>query len=292
MAELVLLRARIREVGRSQVRRLLPAAKRQAVGPFLFFDHFGPEEQKPFEDFDVRPHPHLGLSTVTYLFEGKLVHRDSLGSVQAIVPGDINWMTAGRGIAHSERTPPELVGLPRRTHGLQLWTGLPESREESEPVFAHTPGSAIPVHGRDRAIVRTLIGRAWGAESPVRASSETLYLDIELPAGGRLELPPLAPERALYSVDGAFTLQGQRVEPHVLALLEPGESARLESEAPARLVLIGGEPLDGVRFMWWNFVSSRRERIVAAAERWAADHAPRIPGESEWVPLPGTPKFR
>jgi len=281
----------MRQVGRSQVRRLLPAARRQAVGPFLFFDHFGPEEQKPFEDFDVRPHPHIGLSTVTYLFEGKMVHRDSLGSVQAIVPGDINWMTAGRGIAHSERTPPELVGLPRRTHGLQLWTGLPKSLEEGEPTFAHTPGSAIPVQERERATVRVLIGRAWGAESPVGASSETLYLDIELPAGGRLDVPPLAEERALYSVDGAYTLQGQRVEPHVLAVLEPGATARLENEAPARLVLIGGEPLDGTRFMWWNFVSSRRERIVTAAEQWAEDHTPRIPGESEWVPLPGMPKF-
>ncbi len=281
----------MREVGRSRVRRLLPAAKRQAVGPFLFFDHFGPEEQRPFEDFDVGPHPHIGLATVTHLFEGKLVHRDSLGSVQTIVPGDVNWMTAGRGIAHSERTPPELVGSLRRSHGLQLWTGLPASHEENEPTFAHTPGSTIPVQERDRAIVRTLIGRAWGAESPVGASSETLYLDIELPAAGRLDVSPLAEERALYGVDGAYTLQGQRIEPHVLALLEPGETTRLESEAPARVVLIGGEPLDGTRFMWWNFVSSRRERIVEAAARWAEDHTPRIPGETEWVPLPGTPKF-
>jgi redox-sensitive bicupin YhaK (pirin superfamily) len=287
VADVLILRSRLRPVGGSQVRRLLPAAKKQAVGPFLFFDHFGPEEREPFSDSDVRPHPHIGLSTVTYLFEGKMVHRDSVGSVQPIEPGAINWMTAGRGIAHSERTPPELAGSRRRTHGLQLWTGLPKSREEDEPSFAHTPGNAIPEEGN----IRVLIGRGWGMESPVVPVSETLYVDIALPAGGALDIPPLAAERAVYGVDANYTLQGTRVEPSTMAVLPAGDTVRIEAQMPARMVLIGGAPLDGPRFMWWNFVSSSRERIVQAASEWDAQHTPRIPGETEWIPLPGSPRF-
>lgn len=291
MVDVVMLHPRLREVGQSQVRRVLPAAKRQAVGPFLFFDHFGPEDHEPFSDHDVRPHPHIGLSTVTYLFEGKIVHRDSLGSVQAIEPGAINWMTAGRGIAHSERAPREVAGTRRRSHGLQLWVGLPKKHEETEPTFTHTPAAAIPTQEREHAIIRTLVGHAWDTESPVAAISETLYLDIALPANGGLDIPPLAKERAVYGVDGQFVLQRQRIEPHVMVVLPEGDTVRLEAEAPARLVLIGGEPLDGPRFMWWNFVSSRRERIVEAASEWAAHQTPRIPGETEWIPLPGKPMF-
>lgn len=291
MAELAILRPRLREVGGGEVRRALPSATRRSVGPFLFFDHFGPEDLGPFELRDVRPHPHIGLSTVTYLFEGATMHRDSIGSVQTIEPGAVNWMTAGRGIAHSERTPAELVGSPRRTHGLQLWAGLPREREECAPAFAHTPVARIPAIERDRARVRLLVGRAWGAESPVVASSETLYLDIALAAGGTLDIPPLAAERALYGVDGAFEIDGQAVEPFVMAVLEAGASVRLTSRAPARIVLIGGEPLDGPRFIWWNYVSSRRDRIVEAAEQWSRDHSPRIPGETEWIDLPDKPKF-
>src|SRR5688572_13772991 len=222
MADLLILRSRLREVGNSQVRRLLPAAKKQAVGPFLFFDHFGPEERALSSKNDVRPHPHIGLSTVTYLFEGRMVHRDSIGSVQAIEPGAINWMTAGRGIAHSERAPKELLGERRRTHGLQLWAGLPKSLEEREPAFAHTPGGAIPEEGRDGARIRVLIGRAWGMESPVVPMSETLYVDIALPAGGALDIPALAAERAVYSVDNVFSLQNQTLEPHTMAVLPAG----------------------------------------------------------------------
>jgi redox-sensitive bicupin YhaK (pirin superfamily) len=281
--ELLILRARMRDVGNSQVRRLLPAAKKQAVGPFLFFDHFGPEERALSSENDVRPHPHIGLSTVTYLFEGRMVHRDSIGSVQAIEPGAINWMTAGRGIAHSERAPKELLGARRRTHGLQLWAGMPRHLEETEPAFAHTPGGAIPEDGG----IRVLIGRAWGMESPVVPVSETLYVDIALPAGGKLDIPPLAAERAVYTVDGRISLQ----EPQTMAVLPAGETVRLEAQEPARIVLIGGEPLDGPRFIWWNFVSSSRERIRAAAAEWDARHAPHVPGETDWIPLPGAPSF-
>jgi redox-sensitive bicupin YhaK (pirin superfamily) len=231
----------MREVGQSQVRRLLPAAKRQAVGPFLFFDHFGPEELEPFRDNDVRPHPHIGLSTVTYLFEGRILHRDSIGSVRSIEPGAVNWMTAGRGIAHSERTPPELRGLRRRTHGLQLWAGMPKALEEREPSFAHTGKPAIPEDESEHASVRVLVGRAWGMESPVMPVSETLYVDISLPAGGRLDIPPLASERALYAVDGACRLQDKSMEPYVMAVLPAGDTVRVEADAPARVMLIGGE---------------------------------------------------
>jgi redox-sensitive bicupin YhaK (pirin superfamily) len=292
VADILVLRSRLRPVGNSQVRRLLPAAKKQAVGPFLFFDHFGPEEHEPLADYDVRPHPHIGLSTVTYLFEGRMVHRDSIGSVQPIEPGAINWMTAGRGIAHSERSPEELKSKRRRTHGLQLWAGLPKSHEDGAPGFAHTPGAAIPEEERDGVRIRVLIGRGWSMESPVVPVSETLYVDIALPAGGGLDIPVLAAERAVYAVDGSYSLQGKSLEAHTMAVLPTGETLRVEAEAPARVVLIGGEPLDGPRFIWWNFVSSSRERIVQAASEWDANHAPRIPGETEWVPLPGTPKLR
>ena len=276
----------MRPVGHFQVRRLLPAAKRQAVGPFLFFDHLGPVELEPFRDADIGPHPHIGLSTVTYLFEGALVHRDSLGSVQAIEPGAINWMTAGRGIAHSERTPPELRGIRRRVHALQLWAGMPKALEDGAPSFAHTSKAAIPADERERAQVRVLVGRAWGMESPVAPVSETLYVDISLPAGGRLEIPALAAERALYSVDGAYQLQGKRIETQVMVVLPAGDTVRVEAETPARVMLIGGEPLDGPRFIWWNFVSSNRERITAAAAEWSAHQTPRIEGEKDPVPLP------
>jgi len=291
MADLLILRSRLRDVGNFQVRRLLPAAKKQAVGPFLFFDHFGPHQLEPFVDYDVRPHPHIGLSTVTYLFEGRMLHRDSIGSVQAIEPGAINWMTAGRGSAHSERGPEELAGERRRSHGLQLWAGLPKSLEEREPAFAHASAGAIPEDQRGGVQIRVLVGRAWGLESPVVPLSETLYIDIALPAGGVLDLPPLAAERAVYSVEGVCSLQGQRVDEHTMVVLPAGDTIRLEAQAPARVVLIGGEPLDGPRFLWWNFVSSRRERIAEAAKEWDAHQTPRIPGETEWIPLPGAPSF-
>lgn len=227
MADVLILRSRLRPVGNSQVRRLLPAAKKQAVGPFLFFEHFGPEELEPSRDSDVRPHPHIGLSTVTYLFEGKMLHRDSIGSLQAIEPGAINWMTAGRGVAHSERTPEVLKAKRRRTHGLQLWAGLPKAHEEDEPGFAHTPGAAIPEEARAGVRIRLLIGRGWGMESPVAPISETLYADIALPAGGALDIPALVAERALYAVEGSYSLQGMSMEPHTMALLTAGGTVRM-----------------------------------------------------------------
>jgi redox-sensitive bicupin YhaK (pirin superfamily) len=198
-------------------------------------------------------------------------------------------MTAGRGIAHSERTPPELRAIRRRAHGLQLWAGMPKALEDAEPSFAHTDAQAIPADEREQAQVRLLVGRAWGMESPVTPVSETLYVDISLPAGGRLDIPALASERAVYAVDGAYRLQDKSMEPYVMVVLPAGDTVRVEAETPARVMLLGGEPLDGARFIWWNFVSSRRERITAAATEWSAHQTPRIEGEKDWVALPSSP---
>ncbi|HRI18980.1 MAG TPA: pirin family protein, partial [Burkholderiaceae bacterium] len=244
MSALELIAAREHDLGGGfRVRRLLPSAQRQAVGPFLFFDHFGPVTAGPADDHDVRPHPHIGLATVSYLFEGTLMHRDSLGVTQRIEPGAINWMTAGRGIVHSERTPDELRGATRRSHGLQLWVALPKAHEEAPPAFAHTPASAIPEREIGGARVRVLASSAFGRTSPVQTLSPTLYLDLDLGSDAGLDLPgDLAAERALYGVDAGFELDGVRVPPFTLAVLAPGTAARLRSEGPSRVVLVGGTP--------------------------------------------------
>jgi redox-sensitive bicupin YhaK (pirin superfamily) len=286
MSSVQLLNAHGKDLGGGfLVRRLLPAAQRQAVGPFVFFDHFGPIEVQPADNHDVRAHPHIGLSTVTYLFEGAMMHRDSTGLVQRIEPGAINWMTAGRGIVHSERTPDDLRGVVRRSHGLQLWVALPEALEESAPAFSHTPASAIPEVELGGARVRVLVGSAFGASSPVPALSPTAYLDIALEPGATLTLPPLAQERALYAVDQGFAVDGTPVPALALAVLEEGATVQLSAPAGARLALVGGAPL-GHRHIWWNFVSSRRERIVQAADDWAAQRFDAVPGETEFIPLP------
>lgn len=271
------------------VRRLLPSAKRRSVGPFVFFDHMGPVTEKPGMQHDVRPHPHIGLATVTYLFEGAMMHRDSLGSVQEILPGAINWMTAGRGIVHSERKPERLLDTTYVNHGLQLWAALPQAFEEIEPSFEHTPADAIPEAVVQGVPVRVLIGEAFGLRSPVRTFAPTLYLDIAMPAGGRFELPALAAELALYSVDGEVAVDGVPVSAHSMALLPAGQAVVLQAQAPVRLMVIGGDPLDGPRYITWNFVSSRRERILEAGADWAAQRMGQVPGETEFIPLPGHP---
>lgn len=281
------------------VRRLLPALQRRAVGPFLFFDHFGPVTVHPQDEHDVRPHPHIGLATVTYLFEGAIMHRDSLGSLQQVEPGAINWMTSGRGIVHSERRPEALASRDYVNHGLQLWAALPREQEEAEPAFVHTPAEAIPEVRVGDAVVRVLIGTAFGQTSPVDTFAPTLYLDVQLPAGAVLELPALAPEMAIYCVNADLQLDGDS-EPlplHTLGVLPEGRGATVRSKAPnaigqgtagagARFVVIGGEPLDGPRHIWWNFVSSRKERIVQAAHDWEDQAMGKVPGEVEWIPLP------
>src|SRR5258706_9085215 len=268
------------------VRRLLPAASRQSVGPFLFMDHFGPITRQPHDNFDVRPHPHIGLATVTYLFEGAMVHRDSLGTVQRIEPGAINWMTAGRGIVHSERGPEESRGIAERMHGLQLWAGLPLANEEMEPAFEHTPAAAIPDVQIDGARVRVMIGEAWGARSPVRTLVPTLYLDIDADSGARFVLAADGGEKAVYSPAAEIAVDGPAVEPCLLAVLDPASRAEIFVPQGGRFVVLGGAPMDGRRHMWWNFVASSRERIEAAKSAWRAQRLGQVPGETEFIPLP------
>jgi redox-sensitive bicupin YhaK (pirin superfamily) len=272
--------------GGLMVRRFLPAAVKQAVGPFIFFDHFGPIDVAPGANHDVRPHPHIGLATVTYLFEGAMDHRDSIGSVQRIEPGAINWMTAGRGIVHSERTPKDLAERAHRTHGLQLWAALPLAHEEDEPGFCHTGAEEIPELTVQGARVRVLIGSAFGKTSPVRTYSQTLYLDVTLQTGQEIGLTGLPPEAAIYPISGALEVDGVPLALHTMALLDTAGAQRVLAGSDARFVVIGGEPLEGRRFISWNFVSSRKERIVQAADDWTARRFDPVPGETEWIPLP------
>ena len=268
------------------VRRVLPAAQRRSVGPFVFFDHFGPSLETPDARHDVRPHPHIGLATVTYLFEGAMLHRDSIGSVQLIEPGAINWMTAGRGIVHSERRPESLGEQSYVNHGLQLWVALPREFEEVEPAFTHTPALAIPELKLGSVTLRVLVGEAFGQRSPVRTLAPTLYLDVQLPAAGTLDLPVLAQEMAVYAVDGALLVNGQALAPQTMAVLGAQGGVTLSATVATRLVVIGGAALDMPRVMWWNFVSSRKERIVQAADNWQAQRMGQVPGETEFIPLP------
>ena len=272
------------------VRRLLPSSVKQAVGPFIFFDHFGPIDVAPDANHDVRPHPHIGLATVTYLFEGAIDHRDSIGSVQRIEPGAINLMTAGRGIVHSERTPADLAGQPHRTHGLQLWAALPQANEEDAPAFAHTPQADIPVVPFDGAVVKVLIGTAFGQTSPVATCMPTLYLDVVLEAGKSLSLDSLPAEAAVYPIKGEVLLDGVALAPHTMALLDAGPVPVVTAGAGGvQFVVIGGAPLDGPRYLFWNFVSSSKERLAQAADDWSAQRMGQVPGDSEFIPLPKSP---
>ena len=270
------------------VRRLLPDARQRNVGPFIFFDHFGPAEELPRVNHDVRPHPHIGLATVTYLFDGAMMHRDSLGTEQLIEPGAINWMTAGRGIVHSERRPDHLRDVRFVNHGLQLWTALPLEHEETDPAFSHTPADAIPEVSVRDARIRVLIGEAFETRSPVPTFSRTLYLDVWLPAGGRVELPALVPEQALYLVEGDLEVDGAPLPLRRMAVLQPQQPVQLFTTAGARAVVVGGDPLDAPRHMWWNFVSSRKDRILQASADWEAMRMGTVPGDSEFIPLPPT----
>lgn len=289
MNPLQLLSAHAKDLGGGfVVRRLLPAAQRQAVGPFIFFDHFGPVAVPPADNHDVRPHPHIGLATLTYLFEGVIEHRDNLGYTQRIEPGAINWMTAGSGIVHSERKPQDMRNSTYTNHGLQLWLALPEAAQEQPASFAHTSAHAIPEVRDGNALVRVLVGHALGAQSPVVTLSPTLYLDVQLPAAGTWALPLLTEEQAVYVVQGNVQIDGQPLAPHTMAVLS-ATTVLTAGPQGARLVLIGGQPL-GRRLMWWNFVSTRKERIDLAALAWDAGDAAQgmgqVPGETERIPLP------
>lgn len=277
---------RSHDLGGFTVRRVLPDIKARHLGPFVFFDHMGPARFAPGNGVDVRPHPHIGLATVTYLFEGAIQHRDTLGYVQTIRPGDVNWMTAGRGIAHSERTPAEERAAGHALHGIQVWVALPKHAEETEPSFFHHAADALPRLDRDGVALRLVVGCAFGARSPVLTFSEMFYLAAEFSAGATLRLPPEHAERGVYVTDAPIQVDGTEVSPGQLAVLSPGGEVKIHAPSAARVILFGGEPLDGERHLWWNFVSSSRERIEKAKADWTAFRFGQIPGETEFIPLP------
>ena len=276
-----------------KVRRVLPSRQRRMVGPFIFLDQMGPEILVAGKGLDVAPHPHIGLSTVTYLFAGELLHRDSLGSVQPIRPGDINWMTAGRGIVHSERTPLEARSLGSKLFGLQSWVALPHRHEETEPVFSHYSVDELPVVEGEGKRVRLITGSLFGARSPVHTLSEMFYADVTLTNGAQLPVPATHEERAAYIVEGSieFPPESGIFEAGQLLVLKPGElvtlvAAESAESSPVRLMLLGGEPMDGPRHIWWNFVSSSRDRIEQAKADWKARRFVSVPGETEFIALP------
>jgi redox-sensitive bicupin YhaK (pirin superfamily) len=268
------------------VARILPQLARRSVGPFVFFDRFGPVDFPPGRGTDVRPHPHIGLSTLTYLIEGEILHRDSLGSVQPIRPGAVNWMTAGRGIVHSERTPPAARAAGARLLGAQMWVALPQAEEETTPSFVHHPAADLPLIAGDGTTLRLVAGTLAGARSPVPVLSPLFFADATLAAGARLALPAEHAERAVFPLSGDLTIGGAAAENGRLHVLGAGGSLAVAARRDARVLMFGGAPLDGPRHMWWNFVSSRRERIEQAKADWKAGRFAPVPGESESIPLP------
>jgi redox-sensitive bicupin YhaK (pirin superfamily) len=283
----IVIEPRVRDIGEMDVRRVLPSRQRRMVGPYVFFDEMGPATFPPGESLAVRPHPHINLATVTYLFEGEVLHRDSTGAVQAIRPGAVNWMTAGRGITHSERARDEVRETGGPLHGLQIWIALPEEHEEAEPAFHHHPAETLPKTRVGDAEVRVMIGEAYGLASPVATFSPMLYVDVDLPAGARLKVPEGVPELAAYLVSGAMRCAGQEYAPHRMLVFRPGATPELEAVSDARLALLGGAPLPGGRHIWWNFVSSRKERIEQAKADWKEGRFPEVPGDAEeFIPLP------
>lgn len=278
-----ILSPRVADLGGFSVRRLLPTAKRKMVGPWIFFDEMGPADFPAGQGINVLPHPHIGLATVTYLFEGEILHRDSVGSYQAIRPGDINLMVAGRGIAHSERERPEVTAGDHRVHGLQLWLALPEMYEEVEPSFHHYPGASVPAVTIGDVPVRVLIGSAYGVSSPVQQYARTLYLEAVIKAGQSLELPE-AQERGVYVVSGNLEAQGSRIAGHTMAILAAEQGVTVTATEDSRVVVIGGDPV-GRRFIEWNFVSSSKRRIDQARDDWRAGRFAKVVGdEHEYIP--------
>jgi redox-sensitive bicupin YhaK (pirin superfamily) len=276
-----------RDIGGFQVRRALPTARRRLVGPFIFFDRMGPAILRAGQALDVRPHPHIGLSTVTYLFDGKIRHRDSLGTEMVISPGDVNLMTAGRGIVHSERTPEELRGAPMSVSGLQTWLALPDGKEETAPVFENTGRDLLPRFEYDGASGRLVMGSLSGIRSPVRTDTDTLYADISLAPGARISIPADAEERAIYVLDGTVTISGDEFPSDRLLVFKPGDEIVVSSEQGAHFMLFGGASLGSKRYIWWNFVSSSRERIEQAKHEWKTGRFDIVPGdEEEFIPLP------
>jgi redox-sensitive bicupin YhaK (pirin superfamily) len=277
---------RTADLGGFTVRRALPHAQRRMVGPFIFFDHMGPAEFKSGQGVDVRPHPHIGLATVTYLFDGEIVHRDSLGSDIAIRPNELNWMSAGRGIVHSERTAADRRAGGERLHGLQCWVALPGEHEEMAPAFDHYDQTALPVVGGEGKTVRIVAGAMFGARAPVRTASDTLFADARLERGTTLPLDATHEERAIYVVSGEIDVQGDRFASGRLLVFRPGDRITVGAATDAHVIILGGAAMDGPRYIWWNFVSSRKDRIEQAKADWKAGRFATVAGDSEFIPLP------
>jgi len=273
-----------KDLGEFTVRRVLPSAQQRMVGPFVFFDHMGPAEFPPGKGIAVRPHPHIGIATITYLFEGEIMHRDSLGFVQPIRCGAVNLMTAGRGIVHSERAGDDLH-TTSRLHGIQSWIALPNELEEIAPAFVHYPADALPQIDADGSTVRVIMGSAFGQSSPVETYSSTLYLECLLLAGSELDLPEDYAELAVYVVSGSVTIEGQTYPGGVMAVAASGKSVQLQATEDSRVMVIGGEAL-GPRTVWWNFVSSSKDRIETAKADWKNGRFAPVPGDDEFIPLP------
>ena len=282
----IVIAPKTHDLGGFEVHRVLPSIQRRMVGPFIFFDHMGPAAFPAGKGIDVRPHPHIGLATVTYLFEGEILHRDNLGSVQAIKPGAVNWMTAGRGIAHSERTPAEIRKAPARVHGIQLWVALPTRHEEIAPSFVHHGGETLPVIDEPGKTVRVIAGSIYGSRSPVTTLSDMVYADATLAAGAQLPIPADFAERAIYVATGSITIDGTSYAKGQLLVLKPGAEVIVRAESDCHVLILGGEPMDGPRHIWWNFVSSSKERIEQAKADWKAGRFPTVAGETEFIPLP------
>ncbi len=285
---------RAHDIGGFGVRRALPSQQRQMIGPFIFFDQMGPGEFLTGQGLDVRPHPHIGLSTVTYLFEGQILHRDSLGVRQAINPGDVNWMTAGRGIVHSERTDAARRGQVNPLYGIQSWLALPKGEEERAPDFAHHPAASLPLFEDGGAVLRLIAGTGWGAQAPVKTLWPLFYADAQLAPGASLPMVDQHEERGAYVVQGAVTVAGQEFGAGQMLVFRPGDAITLTaSAAGARLLLLGGATMDGPRHIFWNFVSSSRERLEQAKADWAAQRFPKVPDDAaEFIPLPENRKIR
>ena len=277
---------RVHDLGGFQVRRAVPSIQARSVGPFVFADHMGPAVFQPGQGIDVRPHPHIGLATVTFLWAGRIGHRDTLGTIQDIGPGDVNWMTAGRGIAHSERTPAALRAGEHPLHGMQTWVALPKSVEEIAPAFHHHPAATLPRIERPGALLRVVAGRGYGEESPVHVFADTLYVAIDLAPDVEIALDAQHRQRALYVLDGDAQLDGADIPAMHLVVLDDGVSHRLRAKTPIKAMMLGGEPLDGPRHLWWNFVSSSKERIEQAKHDWLVGNFGDVPGETEFIPLP------
>lgn len=287
MSDPLLIPARQKDLGGFSVGRVLPHARCRQVGPWVFFDHMGPATFTPGKGINVRPHPHINLATVTYLFSGEILHRDSLGSLQTIEPGAINLMVAGRGIVHSERERPEREAISREIHGLQLWLALPTEDEEIEPAFYHYPSNEIPAGVVNDVPVRVMMGKAWGMHSPVKTYSPTFYAEAALKAGQSIPLSEDIGECAVYVVSGALEAAGNSINQFQMAVLPPGKPATITANTDTQIALIGGETV-GPRYIDWNFVSSRKHRIEEAKKAWKQRRFPLVPGdEEEFIPLPG-----